>query len=230
MNFIDLIYPLRCPVCDRVLPLGERICQKCYNSLGLVGGALCRKCGKGLKDERQEYCEECLNRRHLFTEGRVLCNYEDIRRSIYRFKYMKRREYGDFYGNLMARHLGASLKAWRPDALVPVPLHKKRQRKRGYNQALILAKALGKYTGIPVRDDLIKRCINTSPMKTLSIKQREKNLKRAFKIESDVVKLNTIVLVDDIYTTGSTIDAMALEFLLKGVRNVYYVALAMAGE
>lgn len=117
--------------------------------------------------------------------------------------------------------------SWRPDALVPVPLHPERERKRGYNQAALLAQALGKRLNIPVLSDWLVRVKNTKPQKELEGTARQNNLKKAFKIVQDDVKLNTIVIIDDIYTTGSTIDAAALECRAAGVRRVFFITLAI---
>src|SRR5699024_2139136 len=117
----------------------------------------------------------------------------------------------DFLGRALAENLGTLIRSWHPDALVPVPLHPDRERIRGYNQAALLAQELGKRLDIPVLSGWLVRVKNTSPQKALEGAARQNNLKKAFKIVQDDVKLNTIVIIDDIYTTGSTIDAAALE-------------------
>lgn len=127
----------------------------------------------------------------------------------------------------MERVLGNFIRACRADAFVPVPLHKSRKRKRGYNQAEVLARELSALTGIPVCTDLIGRVKKTAPMKELSAAQRQNNLKKAFKILRNDVKLKTIIIVDDIYTTGSTIDAVSRELKSVGVEKIYFVALAI---
>ena len=109
----------------------------------------------------------------------------------------------------------------------PVPIHKKRLRRRGYNQATLFAAALGRELQIPVIDNLISRVENTKPMKMLSGRERQNNLKKAFKIGQNDVKLDTIIIIDDIYTTGSTIDALAREIKKAGVTNIYFIALAI---
>jgi predicted amidophosphoribosyltransferase len=98
---------------------------------------------------------------------------------------------------------------------------------RGFNQAEILAKELGILTGIPVETKLIRRVRKTVPMKELSSAERQNNLKRAFKISRNDVKLSTIVIIDDIYTTGSTIDAMSYEFRRMGVKHIYFMTLSI---
>ena len=224
----DLLFPRRCPVCDRpVKPFGRDICDGCREALVLVREPRCLKCGKQLQDPGAEYCYDCGRRRHLFDRGAALYSYPCIRQTIYRFKYAGRREYAEFLGRALTENLGAMILSWHPDALVPVPLHPDRERKRGYNQAALLAQELGKRLDIPVLSGWLVRVKNTSPQKELQGAARQNNLKKAFKIVQDDVKLNTIVIIDDIYTTGSTIDAAALECRTAGVRRVFFITLAI---
>ncbi len=227
MVFLDLLFPRRCPVCDGVLPMGEMACPQCTDRLTIIQSPFCRKCGKALTDSREEYCSDCESRKHLFREGRALYEYPCIKKSIYRFKYRGRKEYAEFYGRELAGHLGEAILSWKPDVLAPVPLHRSRKRMRGYNQAQALAEHLGKRLGIPVNSRLIVRTKKTVPQKLLSFEKRQNNLKRAFKITENVVKLNTIIIIDDIYTTGSTVDAMTEVLQEAGIKNVYFVALAI---
>lgn len=224
--FLQLMFPLRCPVCDGVVrPFGEKICLECLRELKPLTPPWCMKCGKKMLAEG-ELCKDCRQREHKYIRGRALYEYSSAAMSIYRLKYGKRQEYADFFGEEMARYLGEFLKECRPDAIVPIPLHRKRQRKRGYNQAQLLANALGRYTGIPVRGDLLRRVRNTAPLKRQNACERQNNLKKAFIIAQNDVKLDTIIIVDDIYTTGSTIDEAAAVLLQHGVKRVFYIALA----
>lgn len=127
----------------------------------------------------------------------------------------------------MAQRLSGFIKDSGAQALVPVPLHKTRQRRRGYNQAEALSRELSALTGIPVLADWIARVEKTAPMKDLSSRERQNNLKRAFKIRRNDVKLNTVIIIDDIYTTGSTIDAMSRELKKAGVERIYFMTLAI---
>ena len=220
------IFPRRCPVCDEiVIPCGEKICLRCLKRLKLLTPPWCVKCGKKLAFE-EELCTDCSRMKHKYVRGRALYEYDSVASSIYRLKYGKRQEYADFFGEEMARYLGGFIRECNPDVMMPVPLHKKRQRKRGYNQAWLLTKSLGYHMDIPVRNDLLYRAKNTSPLKQQNPSERQNNLKKAFIIAQNDVKLDTVIIVDDIYTTGSTIDAIADVLLQHGVNRVFYVALA----
>ena len=158
--------------------------------------------------------------------GRALYEYKSVAASIYRFKYGKRQEYADFFGEEIVRYLGDFIREVRPDALIPIPLHKKRLAKRGYNQAALLARAVGRYSGVPVNEKILVRVKNTTPLKLQNPAERQNNLKKAFNISQNDVKLKKVVLVDDIYTTGSTIDEAARTLKSAGVEDIYFIALA----
>ena len=185
------------------------------------------KCGKELESEEVEYCSDCMRNRHLFDRGRAVFTYKSVSDSIYRYKYQGRQEYAAYYAECMTERLGQWIVQRRADALIPVPVHSSKLHVRGYNQAEVLAKELGSILHIPVVTDFIKRVRKTSPMKDLSVSERQNNLKRAFKICRNDVKLSTIIIIDDIYTTGSTIDAMSYELRGAGVKHIYFVTLAI---
>ncbi|MDE6406416.1 MAG: double zinc ribbon domain-containing protein, partial [Lachnospiraceae bacterium] len=219
---VTLLFPRRCPVCDEpVRPWNALICKGCAPKLTYIKPPYCCKCGKHIGDSGKEYCDDCAAHPHLFDSGRALFSYRSVSASIARFKYRGRREYAACYASCIQNQLGDFIRACRADALVPVPLHKSRYKKRGYNQAQALAEELSARTGIPVRADLIERAEKTAPMKDLSAAERQNNLKKAFKILRNDVELGIIIIIDDIYTTGSTIDAMSRELRKAGVERIY---------
>jgi len=242
MNYIkELLFPRRCPVCDKIVkqrgksskvkrqPFGfeNNICNCCVDKFVPVREPWCCKCGKPLKKEEQELCKDCSRKSHVYTRGRAVFTYDSVAASLYRFKYAGRQEYAGYYGEMAATYLADEIAFRQAQALIPVPLHPVRQRKRGYNQAGLFAKALGDAWNIPVYENLVVRCRNTKPLKQLNPLQRQNNLKKAFKIVQNDVKLNTIIIVDDIYTTGSTIDAVAGVLSEAGVNKIYFVTLAV---
>ena len=188
----------------------------------------CKRCGKPLEREETEYCRDCAKGKHVYTRGSAALVYDGrMRGSIGRFKYHNRREYADFYAEAILENCGALLASWKPDALIPIPLHGSRLRKRGFNQAQLLAERLGERTGIPVNAALLFRVKKTSPQKELNDAQRRENLKNAFQVRENEVRLKKIVLIDDIYTTGATIDAAASVLLGAGAENVYFLAICI---
>lgn len=227
---LDLVFPARCPVCDEAAPFPELICPACRNMLVSVKEPRCQKCGKHIEEEGSEYCRGCRLIMHEFDRGMGAFTYQSAARSMYRFKYAGRREYARFYGEEIVRKFGRFIRMWKPDALVPVPIHYTRKRERGYNQAEVLAEVIGRKMGIPVECRLLKRVKKTLPQKLLGDAERQNNLKKAFKIERNDVKLKTVIIIDDIYTTGSTVDACAAVLKSVGVKKVYFITAAIGRE
>lgn len=229
---IDIIYPPACPICGKALAVAggvrRRTCVECEKKLVYIGAQRCLKCGKELEDEEKQYCYDCGRLEHAYTQGTAVFAYtEAIKRSIYRYKYKGRREYAVWYGDQIAKKCGAQIAIWRPDVIIPVPLHHNKLRKRGYNQAQLLAEEIGKNTGIPVNAGYLLRGKNTAPMKELSENERTKNLEKAFFIKNNGVKYNKVMLVDDIYTTGATVDACANVLKAAGIEQIYCVSLCV---
>lgn len=225
---LDMVFPRRCPFCDSVVELGRSICPECAGRVHMIEGAACSKCGQPLEDMRREYCYDCAGKKHAYHTGRALYVYQGaVKQSLYRFKYANRREYAVFYGEQAARKYGGWMKRCGIEAIVPIPLHKIRKKQRGYNQAELFAKELGRITGTAVRSDILIRSIHTRPQKELDDVNRKKNLKKAFTISQNIVQLKKILLVDDIYTTGSTVDAAAEMLKQAGVREVYFLCISI---
>lgn len=222
---LSVLYPRHCPVCDEIVDqTNEKICLSCMRQLKIMTPPWCVKCGKKI-NEGEELCKDCMEKTHIFIRGRALYEYGSAAETVYRFKYGGRREYADYFGEQMGDFLGEYILSRKPDALVPIPLHKKRMIVRGYNQAELLAKAIGRQLGIPVITDYLIRVKNTIPQKKLNPAERQNNLKKAFNITKNDVKLKSIILVDDIYTTGATMDEAASVLLHAGAEKVYYVTL-----
>lgn len=225
-----IVYPNRCPICDKVVKgVYSLICENCYKSLEPLEKNLCFKCGKKVA-ARDEYCKDCSERTLAFDAGYSLYEYKDVAMSLYRFKYTNRQEYAEFYGKEMAKHFREKVKAWNPDGVIPIPIHKKRENLRGYNQAFLIAKVFAKELKLPIYHKLIVREKETMAQKKLNYIERQNNLKKAFKICQNDVKLDTIILIDDIYTTGATINEVAQVCQEVGIKKIYYLALAIGQE
>lgn len=224
----SIFFPRRCPVCDEVILYGKDICEECQGKVPYVKEPSCKKCGKALEDERKEYCGDCGKKKHYFKQGKAVFSYQKgMKLSMYRFKYAGRREYAAFYARSTKEKYGDWISRREIDVIVPVPMYPKKKRARGYNQAEIFAKSLGEQLELPVETRLIRRVKNTIPQKELNDKQRKDNLKGAFQLETNIVKYSKILLVDDIYTTGSTVDAMAKCFLEAGIEEIYFLSVCI---
>ena len=226
---LRLLYPPRCILCDTILVKGEEgCCRACAKKLPKVEGPTCFRCGKPVGSWETEYCDDCLRTRHWFDQGAAAVIYTGaMRRSVYRMKADNRRDYLDFYAVLMAEVLQKHLHIWQPELLIPVPMHWKKRQKRGYNQSELLAKKLSRLTGIPVEQNLICCVRPHTEQKQLGRKARMENLKGSFALRKPAGGLQRVLLVDDVYTTGSTTDALARLLREAGIRHIFFLVLCI---
>lgn len=230
-TFLNVLFPRRCPVCGEITsPAGSLICPSCFLKLSFVKTPVCKKCGKEIVDETMEYCGDCMGHRHAFESGVALLNYDETARTVMaQIKYKNKREYLDFFGAAMAKRYERTVERMAVEAIVPVPVHPSRRRARGFNQAEVLAEVLGKKLGIPVKPEMLIREKRTRPQKELTAAERLKNLSGAFSAREGIHGIRRVLLVDDIYTTGSTIEACARVLRNAGVEKVYFAVICMTG-
>lgn len=182
------------------------------------------KCGKPIQAEEEEFCHDCSVKEFAFKRGIAGFAYSAaMKKSMYAFKYNNRREYGGYYGRIIAERFYNTIKGWNCEALIPIPLHRSKYIKRGYNQAEVFARALSGEFGIPVDTRALIRSRNTRPQKELNDIQRKKNIENAFQTGTNSIKYKKVILVDDIYTTGTTINECADVLRRAGVEEVYFV-------
>lgn len=228
-KIINIFFPRHCPVCQEIVrPWGQLICPECVKKLEPVRPPVCLKCGKELEHERMEYCFDCSRHPRSFERNFALLNYNEAASdSMASVKYRNRREYLDFYGNALCLKYGKLIRQIQPDALVPVPVHPSRMRTRGFNQAQVLAERMGERLKIPVCADGLRRSKKTLPQKELNPQERLKNLEQAFEPGKLPQGVKTVIVVDDIYTTGSTLEACTRVLKRMGVQKVYGVTICV---
>ncbi len=238
-KFIDLLYPSRCLICRAFLdqerePDGGSgaICATCLGSFSRLVSPTCPICGRPFLSGIQEdhVCEECLRKRPFFEKTAAPYVYDGpIMDAIHRFKYQGKAH--------MAKALGPLLASFGKDFLVketgvvimPVPLHPKRLRQRGYNQSLLLARHLAQGLGFCIDFMSLRRVRDTQVQTGLKREERRKNVKKAFEVvDRRAVKGKTILLVDDVATTGSTLNECARVLRKAGCEKVYGLVLARA--
>ena len=187
------MYPKRCPFCQGISSKG--ICDDCRKQVVKVGKIKCIHCGKPLEDETKEYCRDCERRKSNYEQGRSLwVHIPPVSNSVYRLKYHNKRYYAEIFGKELADEFEFQIRRWGIQAIIPIPLHRSKMRKRGYNQAELLAKQLSECMGIPMEKDVLYRIKKTRPLKEMNGEQRhrirlmtkmsiyEKNHKDDFKI------------------------------------------------
>lgn len=185
-----------------------------------------------MSSQEGEFCLDCQGKEKTFEYGYALWVYDrTMQASISRFKYQGRKEYAEYYAREPYQQYGTWMQKIGVQALVPVPVHRNRYRERGYNQAELIARKLGVLAGIPVREKILIRSRDTLPQKDLSEKERRKNLWDAFQVKNCAEELNQIsecvILIDDIYTTGNTLEACSKVMKEAGVQRIYFLCVCI---
>jgi ComF family protein len=175
-------------------------------------------------------CGACRSRRPGFAYARAALRYGEIaREAIHAFKFGGRRGLANPLGDLLAGLGLRALPGAAPDVLVPVPLHPRRARERGYNQALLLARRLERAWGVPVASDALRRAVPTQPQADLDAAARRQNVRDAFAVQSPrLIAGRHVVLVDDVLTTGATAGECARTLSRAGAATVGVVTVARA--
>ena len=232
---ITWLYPERCPVClQLVMPKGAELHPKCKYKLDTMKEPVCFKCGIPLTSEEEEYCAVCIREPDRgWDMGRSVFPYHGIMgNALHLAKKEGTKEFIRFFAKHIKESQQAFIRQTAPECIVPVPLHKSKLRSRGFNQAELLAKALGEEIGLPVRKLLVKEK-KTKDQKSLRGNERKKNVKDAFYVDKEEMGTEipiSVLLLDDVITTGSTLTACAHVLKAYGVTKVSYISICGAEQ
>ncbi len=230
---MEVIFPssLYCISCGKIIDSScdYALCESCMRRFHWAGAKTCTRCGKILaEDYRHDLCWDCRSFEHEFDRGFTCVQYGLLERGVLMdYKYRGKAYIGRKLGEIMFDRMG--LEDAEYDMIVPVPMHRKRQNRRGYNQAQIMASVIAGKKGVPCVSELLERTQPTKAMKGLGAVERFENLKNAFAVSSEnhyTISGKNILLVDDIYTTGSTLDACSRVLKTAGADKVYVLTFA----
>jgi ComF family protein len=217
---LDFALPPRCPGCGAVTLAPHLFCLDCWSALGFLAEPCCARCALPFDygEGAAVLCGRCLVEPPAYDRLRAAVTYGDISRSVaLKLKYGGRPGIAETIARLMQRHLDASA----APLLAPVPLHRWRIWRRGYNQAALIAAALARRTGIEVRLDLIDRVKATPILRGMEPRERAEAVRGAFRVGRRAdVRGRSIVLVDDVYTSGATANACARVLKRAGATRV----------
>jgi competence protein ComFC len=229
--FPDNIYCIRCgKIIDstRIYSL----CDDCVRNFHWANKKTCDKCGKIVEEEGiYILCKDCRHKTHYFQKGFTCLMYGLYERElIWAFKYGKQGYMAEKLGEILVDRMEPEFEnGLAIDIIMPVPIHKKKLRQRGFNQAELMARPLAKGCGLPLESKALLRKKSTPAMSNLDSVQRSQNIAGAFVIEKgkeELVTEKSILLVDDVYTTGSTVDECSRVLLEAGAKEVYVVTIA----
>ena len=224
-GLFDLVFPPKCINCQALNP--HYLCASCLTRIAPVGRPYCMRCGHPMYKDR---CSNCWGRVRSFESARAAGDYSGLLRdAIHAFKYNGMRALADPLAHLLFRYLTMSCDMpWgRAECVIPVPMHPAKERVRGYNQSALLAERLGAMAGLPVVEDVLVRTAHRKPQVELAAARRRVNVTEAFDVrDRDALSGRTVLLVDDVATTCSTIHECSVTLLAGGARRVYVGCLA----
>ena len=222
---LNILFPESCPTCQR--PSLDHntapICTECWQGILPHDGPGCQKCGKPFVSGISTTCADCIQSEPYFRNARSFGPHKGaLKKAINLFKYHGIKRLAGPLSDVMHRISIPSV-----DAVIPVPLYKKRLRQREFNQSALLAKRTAKQLGIPFTPDCLARIRDTTPQVGMNSNDRFKNVKKAFIIkDSSVIRDRNILLVDDVFTTGATVRECSRIMKKAGAQNVYVRTLA----
>ncbi|HHY90971.1 MAG TPA: ComF family protein [Clostridiales bacterium] len=229
---LDFVYPrnIYCIVCGiGILPSEEfSICPDCRSKIFFIEGKACLQCGKPIAESGiLNTCPDCSEKKRFFTRGFSCVEYEgEIKEIIHRFKYGGQRHLMHPLGAIMVHKLKAE-GLTDVDRVIPVPLHKRRERQRGFNQAELLARVIAREMGWKLDKKVLVRLQDTRSQSDLTKQERQRNVRDAFGLFPGVsLKGEKVLLVDDIYTTGSTMDSCSRTLRQAEPAEIYILSLA----
>jgi ComF family protein len=219
---LDWIFPPECMGCGKE---GSVICEACLQKIQFLDKNRCIFCGRTLTKEG--ICQRCRHEDHFFTEIRCLANYEGItQEAVQRLKYENDLAVAFVLAKLLTNLVQSA--NWTIELVIPVPLSQKRLYERGYNQAALLARPLSLNLGKPFATKGLTRVKETRSQVNLNIRQRKENVQNAFLADPLIVRGQSILLVDDVYTTGATMNAAAKALKQAGCSQVFALTVAKA--
>ncbi len=227
-----VIFPPQCLGCSTIIePVKNGIfCAACAEKIHHISGSICSVCGTTFADSPAEnhLCGDCLEKRPWFSQARAVFSYEDIiLNAIHQFKYKHDMAAGEMMACYMADFSFPGIDFSEYALIVPVPLHIKRLRERGFNQSLILARHLGEKKDVPVNFSLLRRHTFTSTQTGSNKTERKRNIQGAFEVsDSQLTAAKNILLVDDVYTTGATVNECSKILIKAGAQKVSVLTLA----
>jgi ComF family protein len=227
-DFLGLLFPSRCFHCGAQHRGGHAfLCDTCKEELSFLTGDLCPRCGT---PRSAGGCETCAKSTFVFDQARAVYSFSPVVQSlIHNLKYSDLPAVGRFLGAQAAQFIQQNEPFPWIDVIAPVPLHAVRKRHRGYNQADVIARTCARNTGIPYIANLIKRARYTQTQTKLNRTQRQQNVTGAFRVHpAHRIQGKSVVIMDDVFTTGATTNAIAEALKAGGASKVYVLTIARA--
>lgn len=230
-GIIKIIFPYYCLICNKKIDNEKSIplCIECFDKIHWNLPPFCTKCGRSMPIELSplNLCLECKKKRYYFDRAWSASYYEGIMlECIHRFKYQQKFSLIDFFKNILCNFIEKYLEIEKFNYLLPIPLHSTKLRERGFNQAFLLTQPIAKQFKKKILENVWRKKPTLSQTE-LNAKQRRENIKGAFAVKNPIlIKGKNILIIDDVFTTGSTVNECALVLKKNGARIVEVLTIA----
>lgn len=225
-EILGALYPPRCAACALVGCDGW--CEQCADSIPYITPPVCARCGTPV--DAEGFCLSCSAHPLVPEAVRAVTRYDGVvRTAIHRFKYGKHPSLAPALARLLLEGWQTPLteRLHTADVVLPVPIHRERERERGFNQSALLAELFCQKTGLPMLHDVLERTVYRQPQVGLDAVQRQQNVQNAFQVRQPAALTGrSILLIDDVWTTGSTLNEAARTLLAAGAARVFAYTVA----
>ena len=231
---IHLIYSAQCVMCETTLQFDEKyICHACQSKIAPLREPLCRKCACELAPflaHTRRMCSSCASKKFYYTRCLSVIRYDELtKRVLHEVKFKKRRSLMNIFNEQLRRQLARMREELITRIVIPVPLDHKRKYERQFNQSELLAKKISRFCRLPYTSKILKRIKKGIPQSMLNRKERLSNLAGAFMVQhKKAIEAKKLLLFDDVFTTGSTVNECAKVLMDAGARDVTVFTLARA--
>jgi len=230
---LNILFPIHCANCNTKLTFNNKdyLCDTCIKSIRFYAPPFCIRCGRSIDsfDKNIEpICADCIGKNYFFKQSWQCCEYSGIiKELIHKLKYNRRLYTKHLFSNILLDYFNRHIGRQNIDIILAVPMHKDSIDRRGFNQAQLLTEALSEKTEVPSLRNTLLKIKKTKDQIGLNRYQRMKNLKDAFTIKNkQPIEKKRVLLIDDVFTTGTTMDECAKVLSLSGAESIYTLSLA----
>ena len=221
LRLLHIFFPNKCPCCKRVIPPTDLFCNECFEKFDLIKGERCKIC-YNLKEK----CDCKAHPKFYFRSVAPFVYKPPLKNAILHIKWFEDKRVVEFFVKYMLDIIAKKYKNTKFDAIIPVPMYKRKQRRKGFNQTELICDELSKQLNVPVLKKALIQYKASQPQHSLTFKERRKNVKGIYKANPIPIEIQRVLLVDDIMTSGATLNECAKVLRIEGVTKIYCASIA----
>ena len=221
LKILHMFFPNKCPCCKRVIPALDLFCNECFEQFELISGERCKICFN-----LKEKCDCKAHPKFYFRSVAPFVYKSPLKNAILHIKWLKDKRVIEFFVKYMLDIIAKKYKNVQFDAIIPVPMYKKKFKRKGFNQSELLSNELSKQMSVPVLNNALVQQVEAKPQHSLTFKERRNNVKGIYKANPIPIEYQRVLLVDDVITSSATMNECAKMLRIEGVTKIYCVSVA----